>query len=82
MEQQQKPQSEEVTQEEKKKSGRKPFHESLSDLINIHGKDNEANTPDYILAEYLGLCLANYISTVNKVDNHKNGVQTGTTNGS
>ncbi|KKM79721.1 hypothetical protein LCGC14_1347080 [marine sediment metagenome] len=33
------------------------FREELASLINQHSKENESNTPDWILAEYLDACL-------------------------
>lgn len=34
------------------------FEKALEHLINRYSKENESNTPDYILAEYLMGCLA------------------------
>lgn len=33
------------------------FQDELQNLINRHSLENESNTPDYILAEYLKGCL-------------------------
>lgn len=33
------------------------FQKELEQLLNKHSKDNECNTPDFILAEYLSDCL-------------------------
>lgn len=33
------------------------FMAELSTLINRHSKENESDTPDFILAEYLNSCL-------------------------
>ena len=33
------------------------FEKELSNLINKHSKENESNTPDYILAMFIGGCL-------------------------
>jgi hypothetical protein len=33
------------------------FRKELSDLINRHSIEDESDTPDYILAEYLHQCL-------------------------
>lgn len=33
------------------------FKEELRDLINKHSKENESNTPDFILASYMETCL-------------------------
>jgi len=38
----------------------KLFKIEIENLINIHSIDNELNTPDYILADYLVNCLENY----------------------
>ena len=42
------------------------FVEELEKLINRHSMENRSNTPDYILAEYLGNCLYNFNDTVVK----------------
>ena len=34
------------------------FRQELESVINKHSKENESNTPDYILAQYLSGCLA------------------------
>ena len=36
------------------------FEIDLEKLINEHSIDNDLNTPDYILADYLVNCLENY----------------------
>jgi hypothetical protein len=33
------------------------FRSELENLINRHSKENGSNTPDFILADYLGDCL-------------------------
>lgn len=33
------------------------FERALSSLINRHSRENESDTPDYILAEYMMSCL-------------------------
>lgn len=33
------------------------FEKELSGLINKHSLENESDTPDYILADYLNRCL-------------------------
>ncbi len=33
------------------------FRIELTELINKHSKENDSNTPDYILANYLSNCL-------------------------
>lgn len=45
-----------------------PFQKELESLINRHSQENASNTPDFILAEYLGNCLDNYNKTVAKRD--------------
>lgn len=40
------------------------FEDELSDLINRHNKDSEANTPDFILAKYLTEILEEYIKSI------------------
>lgn len=34
------------------------FQRKLTDLINAHSAENDSNTPDHILAEYMMGCLA------------------------
>ncbi len=38
----------------------KTFYEELRSLINRHSRENESNTPDFILAEYMQECLASF----------------------
>lgn len=40
------------------------FETELQHLINRHSKENGSNTPDFILAKYLDVCLANFNSAV------------------
>lgn len=44
------------------------FEKELEMLINEHSKENESDTPDFILAQYLKSCLANYAETVKARD--------------
>ena len=44
------------------------FKDELKDLINKYSLENESNTPDFILSEYLLDCLAAYERTVNQRD--------------
>jgi hypothetical protein len=44
------------------------FLKELEQLINRHSKENESDTPDYILAEYVAGCLTNYARTVKHRD--------------
>ncbi len=37
----------------------------LQKLLNKHSKENDSNTPDFILTEYLMNCLEIYEKTVN-----------------
>ena len=36
------------------------FQSELESLINRHSKENDSNTPDFILASYLKDCLENF----------------------
>jgi len=40
------------------------FKTELTALLNRHCADSDSNTPDYILAEYLAVCLANFNTAV------------------
>lgn len=40
------------------------FHKELESLINRHCKENESNTPDFILAYYLMGCLSAFNAAV------------------
>lgn len=40
---------------------KKSFEQELSILINIFSKENESNTPDFILAKYMASCLDAFI---------------------
>ena len=42
------------------------MEKELEILINRYSKDNECNTPDFILAEYLMNCLNVYKIAINK----------------
>jgi len=42
------------------------FRKELEDLINKHSIENETNTPDYILSEYLMNCLQAFNNAVNE----------------
>lgn len=44
------------------------FEKELAILINKYSKENESDTPDFILARYLKDCLANYTETVRSLD--------------
>jgi hypothetical protein len=45
------------------------FKEELSNLINKHSLENNSDTSDYLLAQYLDNCLINYEETVTMRDN-------------
>lgn len=40
------------------------FEEELITLLNVHGKDSETDTPDYILASYLCHCVDTFREVV------------------
>ena len=40
------------------------FEAALRELINFHGKENDSNTPDFILAQYIAGCLAAFNTAV------------------
>lgn len=42
-----------------------PFERQLSILINKNSRENESNTPDFLLGEYLQDCLVVFEKTVN-----------------
>ncbi len=42
------------------------FRQELEVLINMHSKENDSNTPDWILADYLAGCLKSLDETINK----------------
>lgn len=44
------------------------FHRELTRLINIHSKEGESNTPDFILAWYMERCLETFEMAVNRRD--------------
>lgn len=44
------------------------FKTQLQDLINTHSRENDSDTPNFLLAEYLINCLENYELIVNKRD--------------
>lgn len=45
------------------------FENELKSLINRFSKENDSNTPDFILAEYLLDCLENFNRTMQKREN-------------
>lgn len=44
------------------------FRKELKKLINKHSKENDSNTPDFVLAEYINDCLKSYDKGVTKRD--------------
>ena len=45
------------------------FEKELESLINKYSQENNSNTPDFILAEYLSGCLKNWHDSIKKRDN-------------
>src|SRR4051794_1183520 len=41
------------------------FEEQIAKLINSHSKENDSDTPDYVLAEYLNNCLETFNKAIN-----------------
>lgn len=41
-------------------SPRVSFLKELQELVNKHSKENDSDTPDFILAQYLNNCLTNF----------------------
>ena len=46
-----------------------PFEKELESLINKHSLENESNTPDYILAQYLISCLSAFTQATQQREN-------------
>lgn len=46
-----------------------PFEKELEALINKHSLENESNTPDYILTQYLINCLAAFTQATQQREN-------------
>ena len=44
------------------------FRKELTHLINFHSQENGSNTPDFILAQFLDVCLGLWNQTVRKRD--------------
>ena len=42
------------------------FRKALEHAINCHSMDNESNTPDFVLAQYLADCLAAFDKAVQR----------------
>ncbi len=45
-----------------------PFEKALEELINKHSMENESDTPDFILAQYMFTCLSAYRNAVKARD--------------
>ena len=45
---------------EEEETREKTFREKLTDLINCESRENDSDTPDFILANYLADCLRAY----------------------
>jgi hypothetical protein len=51
------------------------FQKELAALINKHSVENESDTPDFILAEYLNTCLDAFGAAMDARDQwYKNGI--------
>lgn len=48
------------------------FRQELKKLINKHSQEQYSNTPDFILVEYILMCLQVYGNTVNRRDGFYN----------
>ena len=44
------------------------FEQELESILNKYSKENASNTPDFMLAKYLSVCLENYNETVKARD--------------
>lgn len=40
------------------------FKNELTNLLNRYGYDTACDTPDHILADYIGMCIENYCATI------------------
>ena len=47
---------------------RSPLEREISNLLNRHSAENAANTPDFVLAEYLMACLRSFNAAVQARD--------------
>jgi len=41
------------------------FEKQIAEVINVYSKENESDTPDFILAQYLNACLKAFNEGVN-----------------
>lgn len=53
-------------------STKSKFLIQLTSLLNKHSKENQSNTPDYILANYLSSCLNAFNKATNARDSYYN----------
>lgn len=53
----------------KEKERIETFKKELTGLINKYSLENDSDTPDYVLAEYIQSCLDSYTKAVGKRDN-------------
>ncbi len=44
------------------------FEKELESILNRYSKENASNTPDFMLAKYLSVCLENYNETIKARD--------------
>lgn len=47
------------------------FKRDLESVLNKHGKDNDLNIPDYILAKYISKCINNLKRLIDSTEYHK-----------
>ncbi len=40
------------------------FRKELTELINKHSMENDSNTPDFLLADYIEVCMDNFAETM------------------
>lgn len=57
-----KPSAAQVEREQRQAS----FRNELQELLNRHSMENESNTPDYMLADYLIQCLKSLDEAINR----------------
>lgn len=44
------------------------FKRELTELINKHSKENDSNTPDFLLADYIEVCMDNFAKAMKARD--------------
>lgn len=52
---------------------RSDFERELEELINKHSMESVSNTPDYVLAQYLDMCLTAYNVAIIKREKYYGG---------